>query len=260
MLLNDPTYVEAARVLAAARAPGSGRRCRSARRACCSARPPRGAATHAEAARARWTLRSEQTAITIKKQPAAGREADLPIGASQARQTWKPRNWPHGPRSPAPSSTWTRPSPRNNSESDNSRTRVISSRAPAPASGSPRSVRCLRRTASPRPRPAHRRPARPAAFRAQGQARHLPAPVGRPVADRPVRLQADARQARRHRTARQSVRMGQRITGMTSGQSTLPGGAVHLQVPAARASPAPGSANCCRTPRRSSTTSRSSRR
>ena len=57
-----------------------------------------------------------------------------------------------------------------------------------------------------------------------------------------------------------SVRMGQRITGMTSGQSALPGGALDLQVPAARASRARGSANCCRTPRRSSTNWRSSRR
>ncbi len=31
-----------------------------------------------------------------------------------------------------------------------------------------------------------------------------------------------------------SVRMGQRITGMTSGQTSLPGGALHLQVSAAR--------------------------
>ena len=40
-----------------------------------------------------------------------------------------------------------------------------------------------------------------------------------------------------------SIRMGQRITGMTSGQSYLPGGALDLQVPAARRNRAPGPAN-----------------
>ena len=56
-----------------------------------------------------------------------------------------------------------------------------------------------------------------------------------------------------------SIRKGQRITGMTSGQILVAGGAVDFQVRAVRASPAPGSANCCRTPRRSWTTSPSSR-
>ena len=45
-----------------------------------------------------------------------------------------------------------------------------------------------------------------------------------------------------------SVRMGQRLTGMTSGQTTLPGRAVDVQVRAARPVRARGSASCCRTP------------
>ena len=52
-----------------------------------------------------------------------------------------------------------------------------------------------------------------------------------------------------HGTAR-SVRMGQRITGMTSGQSSLPVAPLHLQVQAARQDRAPGSANCCRITRK----------
>ena len=57
-----------------------------------------------------------------------------------------------------------------------------------------------------------------------------------------------------------SIRQGQRLTGMTSTQASFPGRAVDLQVRAARHSPAPGSASCCRTPRRSPTTSASSSR
>ena len=50
----------------------------------------------------------------------------------------------------------------------------------------------LWRAAAPRRRARAARPARPAALPAQGQARHLPVPVGRAVADRAVRLQAAA--------------------------------------------------------------------
>ena len=62
----------------------------------------------------------------------------------------------------------------------------------------------------------------PAALPAQGEAGHLPVPVGRPVADRPVRLQAGALRARRGIELPASVRMGQRITTMTSGQKSFP--------------------------------------
>ena len=46
--------------------------------------------------------------------------------------------------------------------------------------------------------------------------------------------------------------MGQRITGMTSGQATLPVAPVRLQISSNTASRAPGSASCCRTRPRSS--------
>ena len=53
------------------------------------------------------------------------------------------------------------------------------------------------------------------------EARHLPVHVRRPVAHRPVRLQAEtARLSRAELPA--SVRMGQRVTGMTSGQRSFP--------------------------------------
>ena len=51
-----------------------------------------------------------------------------------------------------------------------------------------------------------------------------------------------------------SIRMGQRITGMTSGQSDLPRRAAPSSNSSSTGNPAPGSANCCRTPRKSSTT------
>ena len=62
---------------------------------------------------------------------------------------------------------------------------------------------------------------RAAAFCAESEAGDLSVPVGRPVAARSLRLQAEARE-----TARQdlpeSIRDGQRLTGMTAYQSTFP--------------------------------------
>ena len=66
------------------------------------------------------------------------------------------------------------------------------------------------------------RAAGPAAFCAQGETRHLPAPVRRSLADRSVRLQAEARQVRTAPNCPTPSGMGQRITGMTSGQSSFP--------------------------------------
>jgi hypothetical protein len=57
----------------------------------------------------------------------------------------------------------------------------------------------------------------------------------------------------------ESIRQGQRLTTMTSGQSRFPDRAVQVQVPAVRQQRQRGSANCCRTRPRWSTTSRSSR-
>ena len=51
-----------------------------------------------------------------------------------------------------------------------------------------------------------------------------------------------------------SIRKGQRITGMTSGQNSLPVAPSIFKFNRAGKT-APGSANCCRTPPRSSTTS-----
>ena len=71
------------------------------------------------------------------------------------------------------------------------------------------------------------------ALRAQSQARHLSAPVRRAFAARSVRLQAELRK-QQGIDLPASVRMGQRITGMTSGQSTLPVAPSHLRLQATR--------------------------
>ena len=105
----------------------------------------------------------------------------------------------------------------------------------------------------------NRRTGRPAALRAQGQARHLPVPVRRPVADGSVRLQAALDGVSGHRSAGLDPH-GPAADGNVGDAAQLPGRAVEVQLRAARAIRAHGSANCCRTRRRSPTTSRSSSR
>ena len=73
-----------------------------------------------------------------------------------------------------------------------------------------------------------------APLRAEGEAGDLPVPVRRAVAHRPVRLQAAAARSTAAIELPDSVRMGQRITGMTSGQKNVPVRRRHLQVRAAR--------------------------
>ena len=100
VLLNDPTYVEAARALAQRamlEAPAAIRGARAF-----SLPRGHGAARHpGRTARPRSIWRSASSS-TIKKDPAAGGEADR-RSARPSRATWKPWNWPHGPRWPAPS-------------------------------------------------------------------------------------------------------------------------------------------------------------
>ena len=117
---------------------------------------------------------------------------------------------------------------------------------------------CAAAAATPSSR-SQRRAARPAAFRAQGQAGHLPVPVRRAVADRSVRLQAEARQTHRGSELPDSIRKGQRLTGMTSGQKRFPSRR-RSSSSRSTARAARGSANCCRTRRRSPTSSASSSR
>ena len=74
-----------------------------------------------------------------------------------------------------------------------------------------------------------------AAFRTQGEAGHLPAPIRRPLANRSLRLQAGSRTGSHGTELPDSVRMGQRITGMTSGQNIASRCAFDFQVPAIRA-------------------------
>ena len=121
---------------------------------------------------------------------------------------------------------------------------VNSSRAPAPASASPRSARC-----SPQDGfagDAKPEAPRPAAFRAQGQARRLPAPVGRPLADGPVRLQADSsNKLARHRTARQRAH-GPAHHRHDLGPEAASRWRTRSSSSSSTASPAHGSASCCR--------------
>ena len=97
-----------------------------------------------------------------------------------------------------------------------------------------------------------------AAFCAEGQARHLHVSGRRAVAARFVRLQAEARQGAGHRPARRCAN-GQRLTAMTAGRP-LSGGAVDLQVCAARAIGRVDERTAAATPRRWPTTSASSSR
>ena len=94
------------------------------------------------------------------------------------------------------------------------------------------------------------RPTR-SALRAQGQAGHLSVPVRRPVADRSVRLQA-ARWNKLHgEELPDSIRQGQRLTGMTSGQTSVSRRASpSFAFKQLRPQPARGSATCCRTPQK----------
>ena len=78
-----------------------------------------------------------------------------------------------------------------------------------------------RRGSSPRPGTVDRGPARPAAFPAQGQAGHLSVHERRSVADGPAGLQAqDGRLF--DKDLPDSIRKGQRLTTMTSGQARFP--------------------------------------
>ena len=86
-----------------------------------------------------------------------------------------------------------------------------------------------------------------------------PASVRRAVAHRPVRLQAASSTSCTATELPDSVRMGQRITGMTSGQNSFPSVAPMFKFAQHGKSRRRGSASCCRTPPRSSTTSPSSR-
>ena len=104
-----------------------------------------------------------------------------------------------------------------------------------------------------------RRAARSAALRAEGEAGHLPVHERRPVADGPVRLQAEDGRAVRQGPARVDPQ-GPAAHDHDQRPDALPHRAVEVQVRPARQVAAPGSANCCRGPRRSSTTWPSSRR
>ncbi len=59
-------------------------------------------------------------------------------------------------------------------------------------------------------------------FRAQSQARHLPVPIRRPVANGAVRLQADAGGLPGSASLPESIRNGQRLTGMSASQASFP--------------------------------------
>ncbi len=144
---------------------------------------------------------------------------------------------------------------------------AVPDRGRASASAPWRWGRCSRATAcGPRPtsgtptrpgttrRDRNRRSAGAAALRPESEAGHLPVPVGRAVAARPVRLQADARATARDRAARLGPD-GPADHDDDLGPEELPGRAVGLQVRASTARAGPGSASCCRTRRRSPTTS-----
>ena len=86
------------------------------------------------------------------------------------------------------------------------------------------------------------RSARPAAFRPQGETCHLSVPIGRPSSldlfdYKPNLLEQFDQELP------DSIRQGQRLTGMTSGQNAFPDRAVDFRLPAARCRAARGSAS-----------------
>ena len=216
VLLNDPTYVEACARPGPTRAPGSARRCRRARAAFYSARPRRGAPRRPNCACSLELAQREIDHYKKIRQPAAKL---ISIGRVEGRQRGSrgtggmDHGGQHHPQSGRDHHQGIKyghhQAPFLLAQQHRHRDRRAGF-----AAGAGR----LRRGGNQR----NRRPAGTAAFRAQSQARGLPAPIGRAFADGPVRLQADARQTRPGTELPGSVRMGQRITGMTSGQSAFP--------------------------------------
>ncbi len=266
VLLNDPTYVEAARALAQRALLEGGkdpaRRIRYAFRLA-TARLP-------DAKEIRILRGIERKIARRLPQESRQRAQTLSRRRIQLRRPVSMRrSWRRGPRSPAPFSTSTRPSPRSKS-SDVPRRRnhptpspaVIFSRSAAPASARRRWPRFWR----PRPS-AEPSPLTPPTGGLPGFPNFPPkakrviflhqsgAPSQIDLFDYKPKLDENCEGT----DLPDSIRKGQRITGMTSGQSSLPVAPSDLQVPANTANPAPGSANCCRTRPRSSTTSPSSR-
>ena len=92
-----------------------------------------------------------------------------------------------------------------------------------------------------------------ASLSAASQASHLSVHERRAVAARHVRLQAAAERKERRRSCRSRCGKGQRLTGMSGNQASLPLGGFGVSIRSARATVVPGSASCCRTRRTWST-------
>ena len=110
----------------------------------------------------------------------------------------------------------------------------ISLRRPAPESESPRSLRCSQRDWSCRDAASQRRPARACRISRPRRSAYLSAPIGRRRRRWTCSITSRSCENRRARNCRPRSGMGQRITGMTSGQTTLPVARVDLQVSAVR--------------------------
>ena len=256
VLLNDPTYVEAARALAQRALLEAGRDAAGARSLCSSAKPPRAAprppncacSLDLDAARAR----------PLQEGPCAGGQTAR-RRRLQTRQRGSRASWPPGPRWPAPSSISTRPSPRNSSMDITSAPFLF---APAaPASASPRSASLLSQdgfAAAARNQP-DRRPCRDC-------------PTSRPRPSASIFLHQSGGPSQidlfDYKPTLDKL-SGTELPGLDPhgpahhrhdiGPELVPRGALASSSSRSTASPARGSANCCRTPRRSSTTSPSSR-
>ena len=105
-----------------------------------------------------------------------------------------------------------------------------------------------------------RRPAGPAALRAEGEARHLPVPVRRRRRSSTCSTTSRSSQKLRGKELPDSIRKGQRLTGMTARPGAASRSRRRCSSSRSTASAARGSASCCRTRRRSSTSCASSSR
>ena len=280
--MNDVTYVEAARRLAERMMREGGATPEDARRARPSAwrRAPHAGAEELDGAA--WTACAQPPATASATDREGGARSCSASGESPARRDASTsRNWPPTPTVGQPDPEPGRDDhegmsamdPRLERELLLTRRQFFGTAAPASARRRwrrcwPRAAGAGRREAAPR----NRRTAGPAALRAEGEAGHLPVPVRRAVAARPVRPQAGARGAARQGAARLDPQGPAAHRHDRRRRTSFPVAPVDVQVRAARperrvgqraaAAHRRGSPTTCAssgrcTPRRSTTTRRS---
>ena len=195
VLLNDPTYIEAARALAERTLREGGR-----------STPQRIAFAFREATSRKPSAKEEQVLAALLKQPrGSGFRPQAARGRRiEARRAARPGGSgcldQSGERDPQPGRNdyqGVAMSVENELRLAVTRRHFFSRTATGIGGGGARFAAFGRR-----PRPQDRRAGRPAALPAESETRHLSAPIRRPRADGPVRLQTGAQKIRRALTCR----------------------------------------------------------